>query len=209
MQQHRPGYPMGGYWSQFPLRNADGTPQLNAANALLLDTASFIGQSAPAHEVGFANTFTLFRYLRVYGLFDWKAGFWLFNLKERNRCQTANDNCEVVNDPRARFPKTAADTVLAKELAVWRGGITPYIEPADFLKLREVSVTLNAPTSWATRVGAQAASLIVSGRNLALWSDYTGLDPEVNSYGGRNFVRADAYAAPMMRRLSAGINLTF
>lgn len=209
VQQHRPGYPMGGYWAQFPLRNTDGTPRLSPAGALLLDTATFIGQSAPAHELGFANTLTLFRYVRLYGLLDWKAGFWLFNLKERNRCQTANDNCAVVNDPRARFPVTAADTVLAKELAVWRGAVTPFIEPADFLKLREVSLTLTAPTAWASRVGAQSASIVFSGRNLALWSDYAGLDPEVNSYGGRNFVRADAYAAPMMRRLSAGINLTF
>jgi hypothetical protein len=52
-------------------------------------------------------------------------------------------------------------------------------------------------------------SVILSGRNLALWSDYEGTDPEVNSYGGRNFVRIDAYAAPMMRRLSAAINLQY
>jgi hypothetical protein len=46
-------------------------------------------------------------------------------------------------------------------------------------------------------------------RNLAIWSDYEGVDPEVNSYGGRNFVRVDAYAAPMMRRYTTAINLQF
>ena len=50
---------------------------------------------------------------------------------------------------------------------------------------------------------------MVSGRNLALWSDYEGVDPEVNSYGGRSFVRVDAYALPMTRRLFAGFNIQY
>ena len=209
VQQHREGYPLGGYWAGFAKRNADGTPLTNAAGAVQYDTASYIGQTAPAHEVGLSNTLTLFRYFRLYGLLDFKSGHHLFNLKERNRCQTANDNCEVVNNPRARFPTTAADSVLFKELGVWRTGLTPFIEPADFVKLREISLTMTAPQSWARMSRFQTASLVISGRNLALWSDYKGIDPEVNSYGGRNFVRVDAYSAPMMRRLSAAINLTF
>ena len=59
------------------------------------------------------------------------------------------------------------------------------------------------------RTGAASASFVLSGRNLGIWSDYDGVDPEVNSYGGRNFVRIDAYALPMIRRLSAGFNLQY
>jgi hypothetical protein len=65
------------------------------------------------------------------------------------------------------------------------------------------------PERYVQRTGARSASVVLSGRNLAVWSDYEGVDPEVNSYGGRNFVRVDAYAMPMTRRLSAAINLTF
>jgi hypothetical protein len=50
---------------------------------------------------------------------------------------------------------------------------------------------------------------VLSGRNLAIWTDYEGVDPEVNSYGGRNFARIDAYASPATRRLAAAINLTY
>jgi hypothetical protein len=57
--------------------------------------------------------------------------------------------------------------------------------------------------------GASSANFVLSGRNLALWSDYEGVDPEVNSYGGRNFVRIDAYALPMVRRLTAGFNIQY
>ena len=77
------------------------------------------------------------------------------------------------------------------------------------MKLREVSLTVDVPSSWMRRAGAASGNFVLSGRNLAIWSDYPGVDPEVNSYGGRNFVRIDAYALPMIRRFSAGFNLQY
>jgi len=84
-----------------------------------------------------------------------------------------------------------------------------WIQKGDFLKLREISLTVDVPQHFVARTGAQSMSVVLSGRNLGLWTDYEGTDPEVNSYGGRNFVRVDAYAAPMTRRISAAINLTY
>jgi TonB-linked SusC/RagA family outer membrane protein len=228
VQQHRPGYPLGGFWVAPPLRcgvnvepsnavpcaHPDGSAMLTANGAAIFpagDTARrYIGPSTPTREIGFSNTITLFKYFRLYGLFDYKGGFYIFNLQERNRCQ-ASDNCARTNNPSARFPKSAADSILFRELAVYRSSsVSPeWIQKGDFIKLREVSLTIDAPRSLFRHVGAQGASLILSGRNLGLWSDYEGTDPEVNSYGGRNFVRVDAYAAPMLRRLSAAISLTY
>jgi hypothetical protein len=94
---------------------------------------------------------------------------------------------------------------------VYRGaGVSPeWIQKGDFIKLREVSATFDLPTRYAQKARASSAFISLSARNLAVWSDYEGVDPEVNTYGGRNFVRVDAYAAPMMRRVSATINLTY
>jgi hypothetical protein len=209
VQQHREGYPIAGYWAQLPRRNADGTPMLSPAGAVLLDTATYIGPSAPTHEIGFSNELNLFGNLRLYALVDYKGGHYLFNLKERNRCQAANSNCQRVNDPRVTRPQTAADSLLAKELPVWQNVPGEYIEPADFFKLREVSLTWSVPQRLIRRTGAGGASLTLAGRNLGLWTDYSGLDPEVNSYGNRSFVRADAYAAPMNRRFTVSVNVTY
>ena len=107
---------------------------------------------------------------------------------------------------------TAADTILFKELALRRSNntISPeWIQKADFVKLREVSLTIDVPSAWVRRAGAASTSFVFSGRNLALWSDYPGVDPEVNSYGGRSFSRIDAYALPMVRRFSAGFNIQY
>jgi TonB-linked SusC/RagA family outer membrane protein len=214
VQQHRPGYPLGGYWVLPPLRAADGSALLTPAGAAQFpvgDTARrYYGQPQPTREVGLSSTFTIMRHFRVYGLLDYKGGHHIFNLKERNRCQS-QDNCWRTNNPRARFPQTAADTMLFKELAVYRNASPSpeWIQKADFVKLREVSLSVDVPSNWVRRTGAAAASFNVAGRNLALWSDYEGTDPEVNSYGGRNFVRVDAYALPMTRRFTAGFNIQY
>jgi TonB-linked SusC/RagA family outer membrane protein len=216
VQQHRIGYPLGGYWVTPPQRGPDGAPLLTATNTPIYnpgDTAKrFIGGSVPTREVGFSNTFTMFRYFRVYALLDYKGGHYIFNQKERSRCQAANDNCAANNVLAARNPKTAADTILWKELQLRRSSSTispEWIQKADFVKLREVSLTVDVPSAWMRRTGAASGSVILSGRNLGLWSDYPGVDPEVNSYGGRLFSRIDAYALPMIRRLSMGFNIQY
>ncbi|MGK2963001.1 MAG: SusC/RagA family TonB-linked outer membrane protein [Gemmatimonadaceae bacterium] len=214
VQQHRVGYPLGGYWPIPARRDENGIPLVSATGVSLTpsgDTARrYVGPSSPTREVGFANTFTLFRNFRVYALLDHKGGHYIYNYQERQRCQ-GSDNCLANMDPRARSPQNAADSVLAKELAVRRSSNpdVQWIQKADFTKLREVSLTYDAPTSLTRYIGGRGASVTLSGRNLAIWSDYPGVDPEVNSYGGRNFVRADVYASPAPRRFSASINLQY
>lgn len=217
VQQHRVGYPLGGYWVTPPQRDANGAAILTPAGAAIFnpgDTARrYIGPSTPTRQAGFSNTFRIARNFSVYALLDYQGGGFIFNQMERSRCQAANDNCERVNNPLARFPgPTAQDSILFKELAVYRStSISPeWIMPTDFLKLREVTFAVDVPDRFLARTRATSARLAFTGRNLhTIWTKYEGVDPEVNSYGGRNFVRVDAYAAPPMRRLAISLNLTY
>jgi hypothetical protein len=198
----RPGYPIASYWGAFPKRNPDGTP-IFVNSVLQLDT-TFIGPSMPTREIAFSNTFSLFKNLSVYSLFDYKAGHYNYRGAELYRCASAQ-NCLVLNDPNTP----------ATELPIYRignGNNTPfglYIHKADFVKLRDVSVTYTLPSQWASRAQASSMSVTLAGHNLALWSDYPGPDPEVNTYGNRAFIRGDIYSMPMTRRLTAALNLTF
>jgi hypothetical protein len=88
------------------------------------------------------------------------------------------------------------------------------VQQADFLKLRELSLSYDLPLRITRRFNASGASIRVAGRNLWMWTKYEGADPEVNSYaarGGTNisFIRADTYSVPQLRRFSAQLNLTF
>ena len=62
------------------------------------------------------------------------------------------------------------------------------IQPADFFKIREVSLQAPLPDEWANMVGASRANVTLSGRNIFRWVDplMRTLDPEVGGNVGYN-----------------------
>jgi len=163
-----------------------------------------VGGAMPTRLLSLANTFTIFRDFRVYGLLDYQGGHWLYNHKEYDRCFTRT-NCERLNQG------TLNDTTRA----LYRTQ-SYYLEKADFLKLREISVSYTVPRRYTQRARVDGLSLTATARNLATWTDYTGLDPEVSGYGANqqrnnqsSAIRADAYPMPQTRRMSFAFNLSF
>ena len=60
-----------------------------------------------------------------------------------------------------------------------------YVANGSFWKWREVSFTLTTPDNWSRRfLSGHSAQFTFSGRNLATWTKYRGLDPEVSQFGG-------------------------
>ncbi len=83
------------------------------------------------------------------------------------------------------------------------------MEDADFIKLRELSLTYDAPAKWSSYIGASSVSLTIAGRNLATWTRYTGLDPELNEGGQNNFTTADFLTQPPVRYWIVRANISF
>jgi hypothetical protein len=96
----------------------------------------------------------------------------------------------------------------------------PWIQPGDFVKLRDISVSYILPAA-LSRVGRfENATVTVAAHNVGFISKkYQGLDPEVNFFGRGTFftgtsnfiqfVRTDSYTLPMMRRATASLNVNF
>ena len=100
--------------------------------------------------------------------------------------------------------------VPAGYFAARRGVFEEYIEPGDFVKLREVSASYTLPASVAGVVRASGATLTLAGRNLKTWTDYTGWDPETNVGAQRTLVRGFSFATtPIPRNVTLGVTLTF
>ena len=118
----------------------------------------------------------------------------------------AGGQCAGVADPTASVEEQARFIA-----ARFYNTPTGYIEDASFVKLRELSLTLSTPNALALRVPAlRGASLTISGRNLKTWTDYTGLDPEINeSGGGANFTQGEFNTQPPLRYWTARLNLVF
>jgi len=73
-----------------------------------------------------------------------------------------------------------------KKLNAYNDGVmTPFIEDATFLKLREVSIGWLVPQrlTSAAGLGVRDVRLGLSARNLKTWTNYSGLDPEVANLG--------------------------
>ena len=76
------------------------------------------------------------------------------------------------------------------------------------MKLREVSASYTVPERWVW--GASAATISIAARELHTWTDYRGLDPEVNSAGAAGTASLqDQAVTPPLSRLIATINLRF
>lgn len=60
-----------------------------------------------------------------------------------------------------------------------------FLQEGSFLRLREVSATYAVPERWLSRIGGmQSLSLNLSARNVAVWTDYRGVDPETDREAG-------------------------
>lgn len=215
-QQHRSGYPIGGYW-QRPVSfqdlnhdgiisrvNCPGQTQIAGGPACELtvgDTNVYLGNPLPTHQFSFSPRLTVLRWFQVSALFDHKGGFKLFNNTHRFHCSF--HTCQEAFDPNTSLLNQAAN------LAISYGTDAPYIEDATFTKFRELSFTFTAPEGLARAFRTQGLSLIIAGRNLHTWTKYTGFDPEVNSTPGLNFNTSDFLTLPPDRSWNARVNITW
>ena len=85
----------------------------------------------------------------------------------------------------------------------------PWIEDADFARLRSVSARFELPQRWLARMGARRGSFTIVGENLALFTGYTGLDPEVNFAGGSQRTRAEFFTLPLAKRVTGRLSISF
>ncbi|HYU54454.1 MAG TPA: SusC/RagA family TonB-linked outer membrane protein [Gemmatimonadaceae bacterium] len=80
-----------------------------------------------------------------------------------------------------------------------------YVYDASYVKLRELRLMYSLPGSWANKIlGARAASIAFTGRNLITWKNVPNIDPEF-AYSSRNDQGIEVNMSPNPR--SFGINL--
>jgi TonB-linked SusC/RagA family outer membrane protein len=83
-----------------------------------------------------------------------------------------------------------------------------FVEDATFTKLREVSLRYRLSSArfpQLSRVRLNNATLSLIGRNLFLWTNYSGYDPEV----GGTISRIDNFGYPTYRTFTASVELQF
>jgi hypothetical protein len=136
-----------------------------------------LGNGEPDFRVGWANEVKYNRFT-LGTLVDWQQGSDVINLTR------------LLYD----FGNISPDAEEAAErLAAFSSGdMSPYVEDATFVKVREISLTYDFEEELAKKLGpVDSLQVSLSGRNLLTFTGYSGLDPEVSNFGnqpiGRNY----------------------
>ncbi len=166
-----------------------------------------IGESRPDFQMQFANDFT-WKGISVNTLVDWRKGGLLQNLTQVTFDEGLNS---------ADYDKPSPDPSMGLgeyRYAQWANGqnALPYVDLGTFVKLREITVSYQIPERVLQRFMPRGRDVRVmaSGRNLAMWTDYWGVDPEVNNFGNQGVVRfVDLAPYPPSRSYFLGLDLGF
>jgi TonB-linked SusC/RagA family outer membrane protein len=185
------GYPIGGYWAR-PItgwddKNGDGLLTYwadEARNEVFVgDSVIFRGYATPRYMTTLINGFDFFsRKLRVQTMWDWRSGGLWYNNTERIRC--TRPNCGGRNDLNASFIDQAMNIAANEHAARTLDG---FLQPGAFVRLREASAQYTFSSELSRKlVRGRSLSLVVTARNLRLWTNYRGSDPEsgFNTTGG-------------------------
>jgi TonB-linked SusC/RagA family outer membrane protein len=137
----------------------------------------YLGQANPKFRWSFLNEFTYHR-AALSMLWDWQDG------------GVAQNQTLSLYDCNGLAPDQGTPAGQARyDACNITGDSRPFIESTSFLKLRELSVSLDLPAGMATWFGAKNARVSVSGRNLILITKYSLYDPEVSNYGPQAITR--------------------
>jgi TonB-dependent starch-binding outer membrane protein SusC len=207
-----PSFRAGGFGTSlgsFEIREGASPTQI-VGNVTLPDgkvEVQKIGDANPDFIMSFVNDLKVGRF-SVYGLLDWHHGVSVINLTKFLYDLGSNtaDYAEPIT------VDGTATTVGAYRLKVWPGKTAVYVEDASFAKLREVTLSYDVPPGIVSRFGRGLRSMQVSlsGRNLATFTSYTGLDPEVSNFGNQPIARnIDVAPFPPSRSYWLSVNLGF
>jgi len=214
-QIFKAGLPLGSYYmrtiDKVDDANKDGMiacpdgPGSAGCEYTLTDSAHFIGTPFPHVELNFSPILELGRWARVTATVDRRGGQKIYNLTGVYR-NSIFLNGSAVQQPNSGNLAEQAAAQAAAFGPTFNGG---YIEDASFTKLREVTLSLFLPQKWANKARASSATLTLAGRNLATWTNYSGLDPELNAGAQSNFTTTDFLTAPQVRYFTVRLSMGF
>src|SRR6185369_3338857 len=158
------------------------------------DTAVFFGPTLPTIEFAVNPRVELFKHtLAIAAQFDHKQGNLKFNNTLRHQSQ-GGLSAKGFWDPSATEFEQAR-TVAVNNYSVYSG----MYENGRFTRLREVAVTYTLPNRLANSVRATRASIVMAGRNLHVWTPYSGVDPETTVGNGDQRGSEEYFATPPLR----------
>ena len=167
-------------------RPADLPASLDAVRALSGGTCNdslnkVLGDPNPDWIGGFLNEFTIARKLRVRVLLDGVFGNDVMNLS--TRAQNAGIASNSAEFQRELLPFGDPRKLPVGFNARTQGIFEYWVEDGSFVKLRELSAQYTIDWAPVKRLFRDGIDVTLAGRNLFVWTRYSGYDPELNLFG--------------------------
>jgi len=173
---------------------------------------TIIGNPNPKFTYGFQPSFR-YKQFTINTSFNGVYGNQILNANLRyeatpsrssaNIRQSAFDQRWTADNPSNLYP--AASYILPNMV------MDRYVEDGSFLRWNDLTIAYTLPSSgFLKKSGLNNVSVFVSGKNLALFTKYSGNDPEVSSFafdGLRPGI--DYFSYPNARSYTIGINVGF
>ncbi|WP_299704217.1 SusC/RagA family TonB-linked outer membrane protein [uncultured Pontibacter sp.] len=192
----------------------------------LVGAETNIGNVQPDFEMSFTNGFT-FKGVNLTAQVDWRKGG---NMYAGNTRLLKLYGMDAVTEDRESayvYPGTKGyvdadgnlvvegdnDIEIVRGETFWSNRMDAITESnvysTTFVRLREVALSYSLPSSLLSKTPVRNASLVLTGRNLFLISDYPNFDPETSVGGSGNFQGLEYVSLPQARSFGVGLKIGF
>lgn len=216
------GYPRIGTY----LKDNDGNYVRNKDGSIKVDNQRvYLGNREPEYIIGLTNDIS-YKSLSLSFMFDFRVGGDVLNLtkafmlsqgtdgtldERRNQSTVFNG---VVETADGQFEKNTTKIILDRTF--YNGYIQAgenFVEDASWTRLRYISLDYQLPQSITKRLHLKNLNLTITGRNLFLWTKYSGGDPETNYFGsglgGTGTAGLDYFNVPATKAIELTLKTSF
>lgn len=187
-------------------------PTLGVQTSMAFSDRKELGLSLPTFFGGLMNSFR-FKNFSFEFMLRYSGGNKIMNITRQEALLSQNfhnNGVEILNRwtsvgqitdvPRVR--QGQGNNINQNGLAISR-----FVESGDFIRLQNVVVSYNVDNKYlakSTNGYLKSFRFFIQGQNLAVWTKYSGLDPENASQGG-----LDNAVSPQLRVISTGVSVGF
>jgi TonB-linked SusC/RagA family outer membrane protein len=166
----------------------------------------YLGNSNPKVNGGFGPTFR-YKSFTCNMFFNFRYGNKIINAARMNAENMFYDNNQSIA-VNWRWRKDGDVTNMPRALHKWGYnwlGSDRYVEDGSFLRFKYLQFAYSFPPALLKPIGIKKANAYINFNNVAVWSKYTGVDPEVG-YGSLG-VSSDNNSTPRSKDVTLGISI--
>lgn len=186
---------------------------INNDGVINANDRTILGNAQPKFTWGFNNTFS-YKNIDLSFFFQGSEGNKMANLNnldllnftgQNNVLAEAALNRWTPENPSNKYPRALSSGSV--DVGIFSSNI---VEDASYIRLKNVTLGYRMPANILKRTGIQSLRIYAGATNLLTITDYTGYDPEANTYGqSTTLIGIDYGGYPQTKTYTIGINVGF